>query len=245
MLGRWSDELHHIVHRVCATTPTSKHFSQENAANWAGYVTTGGSYNEVYASWTVPCVGGSVKNSDSATWVGLGGDPSDGGGNLVQAGTEQGYSSTEQPYYDTWIEDYPYNGAQVINWNTYCGDLMDVQASSNYDCANQVFYEVADDSTGYYYGKCVAWPLANGSTADWIEERPTYYLADFSSVTFTSSEVIRYGGSSWIYLGNEPHNSVVMWTSVSNGQGQGNKLAYPGSISNSTNFTVYYNSHSH
>lgn len=239
-ISSWAELLRSAKHRVCALTPLHKHFSQENSSNWAGYVGTGGSYNWAYAKWTVPCLASSVKGSDSAAWVGLGGDSNDGGGYLVQAGTDQQFSSDGVYSYYTWIEDYPFNDAQGIDYSLACGDVMSVYVSSNYDYANEPYYSVYDTTSGFYYAEPQAWPISNGSTADWIVERPGKYLADFRSVSYTNCEAGRYRNSNPIYLGNLPHNSVVMWSSVVNGVPSGNELAYPGSISSSENFAVYW-----
>ncbi len=69
----------------------------------------------VSSAWTVPYVNSNSNlGSDSGTWVGLGGDTYDGGGNLVQAGTEQGYDYNRDKVYDASIEDYPYNLEQGL-----------------------------------------------------------------------------------------------------------------------------------
>lgn len=240
--AQWATMLHHAQHRVCQLVPTDRHFtSQENSPSWAGNIGTGGSYNWVSANWNIPCLGSSVKGSDSGLWVGLGGDNYDGGGNLVQAGTEQGYDISGFKYYNLWIEDYPYNSEQVIQGiQPNCNDQMYVYVSSDYDVGGQVYYAVDDESQGFYYGQNFAWPLSNGSTSEWIVERPGSYLSNFGSATFTYCETGQHKSRTVEYVGQIPHNYAVMWSRVVNGQGQGNELAYPQSIINNSQFTVQF-----
>lgn len=239
--------LRHAKHRVCAPLiPTNKHWgSQENSPAWAGNIAVGGGFSWVYSKWTVPCVGrGSGQGSDSGVWVGLGGDTYDGGGYLPQAGTEQGYDYGGVSYYDAWIEDYPYNGAQIVgNFPGQCNDNVSVYVSSNYDYANQVYFSLFDTATNTFWANSYYWPLSNRSTAEWIVERQYGILANFGTVTLTNCEARQtingYTSTKWV--GQLTDNYAVMWSSVSNGVPSGNELAYPGPISSdATSFPVTY-----
>lgn len=106
-------------------------------------------------------------------------------------------------------------------------------------------YYIDDYSSNSYASPTEYGYLSNGSTAEWIEERPTVNsnyttLANFGSVTFYDSYANR--GTSEQPVGQLPHNYSVMckgglWTCGP----YSTQLAHPGSISsNGTYFTVYH-----
>ena len=118
-MSHWSSILRHSKHRVCTTTPVtgiSHHVlqptssiqplysSQENSANWAGVVAYGYGYERVEGSWQVSETHLDRSSYDSASWVGIGGDPNDGGGDLAQAGSES-YSKNGSDYYYLWYQE--------------------------------------------------------------------------------------------------------------------------------------------
>src|SRR3954451_2790503 len=89
-----------VLHAAAAT-------STETSSNWAGYVTTGGSFSNVTATWvqpTVTCTPGVV--SYSSFWVGLGGY-GDGSQALEQIGTDADCTGSGRPVHSAWWEIVP------------------------------------------------------------------------------------------------------------------------------------------
>src|SRR5579862_6116977 len=58
----------------------------DTTSNWAGYISTGGTYSSISGSWTVPNVSASDGSSAAdAAWIGIGGESSN---DLIQVGTQ-------------------------------------------------------------------------------------------------------------------------------------------------------------
>lgn len=256
-LARWTFELQHVKHRTCALIPTNKmhvphlvqagYLNEEESTNWAGAVALNNGYQQVSAQWILPCATSTATTYQNASvWVGLGGDNNDGGGNLVQAGTQSrwDYGGQRQYTYTAWIEDYPFNSEQDLPWTPNCGDQMQVTVDNNDYYPGQVYYFVADvaPGQGQYFGQAYPWPLSNGSTADWIVERDAQLVKFTTSgcpsgtycVTFNPCNVVQNGTS--YSIGELPTHSVVMVNYL----GSSHELAFPGPVHNNVLFNVYW-----
>jgi Peptidase A4 family len=233
-LAKWRDVLRHSLHRYCAVTPAPAGLhgtSRENSSIWAGNVAINYGYDDVSSDWYVPCVSGSPFSSYSLTWVGIGGDGNDGGGNLVQAGTEQDIDSNGGRHFYAWYEDYPHDPVvqRLSNYAIGCSDYMYVEV---YQGSSSETYYIDDYTTNDYTSPSESGYTSNGSTAEWIEERPPgTTLANFAYVTFSGAFTLRYG--SVLRVGDTTHNYDVMVVGSK-------QLAHPGPINPADTFTVYH-----
>ncbi len=242
----WKNILNHARHRFCVGVPTNvAATSQESFNNWAGNIAIGGGYQEVSAHFNVPCVSSSPRSAYSAHWIGLGGDPNDGDGNLVQDGVEADVDSNGNAKYYAWYQDYPHDKHEQFIYNVHCGDTIYAQADSNFTYSGKAYMWLLDVTLNAFSAQETS--LANGSTAEWISERPTVdgisgypTLADFNYVTFNDAAAYVNGG--YQNVGQTNHNYAIMcngglWTCGP----FSTQLAHPGPISSSgTSFTNYW-----
>ncbi len=161
-----------ITHQLISTISNT---SEENSSNWSGNIAIGYHYEAVDSYFYVPCVASSPTNAYSSHWVGLGGDGNDGGGNLIQDSIEANTNSNGSHSYYAWYEIYPYESEQWL-YNVNCGDTMYFYADSNYTLGNGAYMLVEDITSGVYTGTGIPGETSNGSTAEWISERPTLTL---------------------------------------------------------------------
>jgi hypothetical protein len=243
--SHWQEVVRAAKHRFCTGMPTD-HFSHwhpgtiltsgtETNQNWAGYVAINWGYTETIGDWTVPCLTLLLKPGVSSVWVGLGGDGSDGGGPLIQTGTEQTEYQTwwgqwVAKYY-AWYEDVP-GQPQQYAFGVNCGDSITAYATSIGSPASM--YLVDNTSNNYLYQTNNQ--LSNGSTSEWIVERDSVNgslggLADFHSATFSDSEA--YQGGVVHYLNNLPYNTAYMYSND-----WSKLLASPGGLGGNGAFTV-------
>jgi hypothetical protein len=174
--------------------------------NWSGYVVPGGPFASAVGSWTVPTVFGDAGSS-SATWVGI-----DGNGTipLIQTGTAQDYSNGflgifgGGPSYYAWYEVVPADavtipkpvspGDKINAFVMYGGQGMPTPGVS----APWYIYMNNETQNWFYTAQVTyAGPV---SSAEWIEEAPTYCgwlgscsvqkLADYGSVTFDGEDYL-------------------------------------------------------
>lgn len=244
VLARWQILVRHAKHRSCTSKPgVIRNVSQESSQNWSGNVAINGGYQEVVAYYDVPCVSSSPRNAFSSHWVGLGGDGNDGGGNLVQTGTESDTLSNGAPYYAAWYEDYPHDSVENRVFNVSCNDEMYAQADSNFTVRNRAYMYIEDITTNTYFASSTETSLSNGSTAEWVAERPTVngsyaVLANFHSVTFYDALEYR---QHYENVGNSDHNYIIAcsggWWTCGPGSTQ---LMHPGPIVNNVTFPVYW-----
>jgi hypothetical protein len=94
--------------------------------DWSGYVVASDFENPqplvsgVNASWTVPKVTISQKDTFCSTWVGIGGQTDE---TLIQAGTEQDSVNGKDTYF-AWYELLPYDAVQVSTIKVSAGDRI-------------------------------------------------------------------------------------------------------------------------
>ncbi len=239
----WNALLTHAKLRYCNGTQTNvREVSEEFSSNWTGNIGIGSGYQVVQSYFYVPCVSSHSSNVYSSQWVGLGGDDSDGGGNLVQTGIESDWYNGSPSYY-AWYEDYPANPYSYFVFSVNCGDKIYAQSDDNYSMRNYAYMFIEDITRGVYSAEGET-EQSNGSTAEWITERPELNnqfppLVNFNSITFFNDYTLQNGV--WKGVGNVSHNYSIMcsggwWTCGP----FSTQLAYPGGISNNLNFTNYW-----
>jgi len=169
------------------------------STNWSGQVATGGTYNSVQGSWTVPTVTNPVSGAYSATWIGIDGTSSS---SLIQTGTAQQPGNGNPAYY-AWYELLP-NASIPIPDPVSPGDSM--TASITYQGSNNWIVSIADTTKQWFYNRGFNYATPRAS-AEWIEEAPTVgvqtSINDYGSATFTGMATTGTGSSTYtpVYLG--------------------------------------------
>ena len=184
----------------------------ENAAastgpNWSGYaITAGAPFSYVSGRWKVPAVTGD-GGLESATWVGIDGFTSP---TVIQTGTEQDWScglfSCGGQYY-AWYELFPASPVQ-IGHSVSPGDSMFAWinfAGGPFAPGSPMTWAISieDETAGWTYSTTASYKGVL-SSAEWIEEAPTYCdpfgcaiqpLADYGSVTFDVGDIVNPPGN--------------------------------------------------
>lgn len=165
----------------------SKH-NQSN--NWAGYISTAGTFTSVSGSWIVPNVKAAANSAD-ATWIGIGGITDK---DLIQTGTQAIDNDNGQVTYQAWYEMLPGNSRR-IPLTISSGDS--ITASVVQQSSNQWTISLEDVTTGQNYTTSVTY-ISSLSSAEWIEEMPVsgrYFipLDNFGSVQFSDLSTVKDG----------------------------------------------------
>jgi hypothetical protein len=161
--------------------------------DWSGYVVASDSTSPqpvivgVRASWTVPEVKVTTKDSFSAAWIGIGGQLDD---SLIQAGTEHDSIAGSESY-SAWYELIPAD-AVTIAMSISSGDRITASINLLDSTSNGWLIQVYDATNGQTFNETFLYD-ASRLTAEWIVERPTVghslsTLTDFGSITFTDAE---------------------------------------------------------
>jgi hypothetical protein len=157
------------------------------SVNWAGYVSQGGPFNSVAASWTVPAARCDVTpNAASAAWVGLDGS---GSRTVEQTGTLSSCSGGA-PAYAAWFELFP-KPLSIISQPVGPGDSM--SASVVAQGKSSFVLSITDNSRGWT-ANLPAQRRARRASAEVVAEAPSGFggvlpLADFGSVGFSGATV--------------------------------------------------------
>jgi hypothetical protein len=172
-----------------------------SASNWSGYAVTGGPYNSITGTWTVPSVQSTSKSTYSSSWIGIDGFNNS---NLIQTGTEQDYYSGSA-HYGAWWEILPASETVITNMTIHPGDTMyaDIENLGG----GQWSITLKDQTTGQSFTTQQAYSGPQTS-AEWIQEAPTvggrvatlahYSLTPFDPGTVNSANpnfVISDGGT--------------------------------------------------
>jgi hypothetical protein len=225
-----------FVEPFLASLLTPKMVSQD----WSGYVAFSDSQNPqrlvtgVSASWTVPQVTSSPRDSYSAAWIGVGGYIGDE--TLIQVGTEQD-SQNGIDAYSAWYELLSGNVVTISTIKVSARD--EINASINLIDSNSSTWtiEITDITTGHTFKHTSQYPSSR-LTAECVVERPTVNgfvstLADFGKITFTNSIVNM--SATYEPIKSFPNTEIVMYDR------QGMALVSVSPISNNgSTFTVTY-----
>lgn len=261
------------------------YINEQESLNWSGAVAINGGYQDAQAHWVQPNIFG-IKglpiHTFTSIWVGIGGDPNFGGGPIVQAGIEADNNSQTggvTPY--AWFEDTGLSGtlggAQMVPWQTApgAGDEIDVDVYNGVLISGYfyIYYGIDDPNesefTGLYFSESQytlynginypPFPPSNGSTAEWIVERPVPPnppappppLLEFRDpsgcpnnndcLTFcptTLNPCTAIQNNNTLDIGQLPTWSVVMVPQL----GSSRNLCFPGPIHNNVFFNEYWQS---
>ncbi|HET8991656.1 MAG TPA: G1 family glutamic endopeptidase [Candidatus Saccharimonadales bacterium] len=166
------------------------------STNWSGYLASGGSYTAVSASWkaTSPTGNGSSTSADS-TWIGIGGVTS---ADLIQIGTENTVSASGQVSTAAFYELLPNSAIFIPSLSVTPGD--GISADINEVANNQWTMTITDTTSNQSFTTTVSYQSTN-STAEWIEEDPSYSsgsqipMDNFGSVDITSASTVSNGST--------------------------------------------------
>jgi len=143
--------------------------------NWAGNAASGTTFTDVKGTWTLPAVTCSKNQPQIASfWVGIDGFTSN---TVEQIGTDADCVHGQALYF-AWWEMFP-AGLNVIPLNVNPGDMVSAEVSSsgtaftlNITVGTQQFSTTQTSAA------------AAKSSAEWIAEGPSQFLADFTAVSF-------------------------------------------------------------
>jgi len=171
-----------IVYPQYPSAPDSGVNSNESL-NWAGYVSTEGSFTAVGGTWTIPSVPSANRTSADATWVGIGGVT---GHNLIQAGTQAITDPNGSVRYAAWYELLP-DDMQQISFPVHAGDSISVSLEESDPGTWRVSYR--NNTTGDTDHLDLSYN-SDHSSAEWIQEMPssnvgTLPLDNFGSISFS------------------------------------------------------------
>ncbi len=177
------------------TNPVPDHLAKPSQ-NWAGYARVafcgtldcpmGTGVSAISATWQVPQTLGPA-NSDSSTWIGVGGVNSN---SLIQAGTDQ-YVQHGKSHYYAWIETLPQLPQPLNEIDLLPGDMVTVTISRT--GPQQWSIQIVDHDANESVSRSISYPSC-ACSGEWIEEAPSVnnqqtQLADFKSVTFTQCSI--------------------------------------------------------
>jgi len=194
-----------------------------NSPNWAGYIAQGSpnTFTTAQAIWYEEYLYSSRCSSASlTTWAGLGGYNVS---QLAQNGT--GDNVPELNNDEGWYEVLPQQGNMIsVPWSSTEGQL--VEAQTQYE-QNDVFaFFWYNYYTGQAFNAQVTANGYNGSTADFVVERPDIFgytnLSNFRTMTF------HYAGANGYPVGSLSNVELIM-----HNYSTGDTLATPSSIYNS------------
>lgn len=247
-LAQWKSDMSHwkrVAAPTLSTIPGIDHrlrrFNTSESANWGGYVNTSSSnqWIAVQGNWTQPTPGStSCSNADESSWAGLGGWNT---GSLIQAGTDMNYGNTPVAWYEYLKPNGGVAEQPISSITVRPGDSMHVYVSYQTSTGQTDFY-VADNTTGTSKSVLVTLDsnYYDGSSAEWIDERPTVNnslvpLLNYGSDPWTNAQTYNTQGV-WEPIGNNSYTSVVM----QNNTGNYDFLSEPSSLQTSSSFTDYW-----
>lgn len=223
-----------VLPDVQGTTYTSN-------SHWSGYVATSapGSYVGVQGNLTVPQLGSSgclQSDSSFASWVGIGGY---GTASLVQGGIFY-YKGVASPF--LWYEYLgPTNHIYVTQTNgaIKSGDRLHIWVNV-ITSTSEMHFGFTNYSTGITGTVTIPIQLTqnyDGSSVEWIDERPVYQnsissLDNFGVVNWTNALAER-DNFAWYNVGTQATTQVTMVNGL-------RTLTNPSALLSSTSFNDFY-----
>jgi hypothetical protein len=166
--------------------------SIDKSSNWAGYVTSGGTYTSISGSWLIPQISNPTADTADSSWIGIGGVTSR---DLIQTGTQAVVNAAGQVSYQAWYEMLP-RGSVPISVSVNPGDS--ITASITQQQNNQWSISLRDNTNGQNFQKTVTYS-SSLSSAEWIEEmlsarrRSFIPLDNFGTIQFSDASTVKNG----------------------------------------------------
>lgn len=208
------------------------------STNWAGWAdpTSNGAVTAVSGSWVVPSLSCPSRGTTYvAIWVGIDGYTS----STVEQTGVLGECYRGVAIYSAWYEFYPAGMVTFSGQSVAAGDS--VAASVTYSSGTYTVSLAVNGGTPNTASATVS--AAQGSSAEWIVERPSLCnansctvstLANFGSTGFTSASATVSGSSGSISAASDSAITMV-------GGSRGPVLAQPSALdSTGSSFTVSY-----
>lgn len=162
--------------------------------SWAGYVAASDFSDPepqiigVNASWIIPTINVTSKDTYSSAWIGIGGQFDK---TLIQIGTEHDLINGNKKF-QAWFDLLP-KSAEPILMNISEGDKIQASIELKNSEKNQWLLQIMDLSNGESYCQDFFYNSTRLS-ADWIVERPLVgsqltALTDFGKITFSDAYV--------------------------------------------------------
>jgi len=215
------------------TQPTTT--TRYQSTNWAGYISTGGSFTAVSGTWVTPspsATSATVESGDG-TWIGIGGITTS---DLIQIGTQNTISPSGVITTSAFYELLPAGAIGVASLSINPGDT--ISASITQIGATQWSLSLTNVTTGRTFSTSVNYS-SSFSSAEWIQEDPSYVdgslvlLDNFGTVQFTNAVTTVNGTTMSAAASNASQITLI-------GQGGASgHTAVPSAVSGSS-FTVTY-----
>lgn len=177
--------------------------SSYSSTNWAGWLSTSGSFTSVSGSWIAPhATGIAGTTSADATWIGIGGVSSN---DLIQVGTVNVIAADGTVDTSAFYELLPGASQTIPGVSVSPGDSLSASVSET--SPGQWIISITDNTNGQTFTQSVAYASSH-SSAEWIEEDPSYGrnrlipLDRFGVATFTNG-LATSGGITRNILGNQ------------------------------------------
>ncbi len=193
---------------------------------------TNASFTGISGAWTVPTPTSTSTTADSsdAAWIGIGGITTS---DLIQAGTYDTVSPAGVVTINAFYELLPAAATAIVTMTVSPGDQL--TASITQTTAGNWTITLTDLTTAQTYTKAVAY-TSSLSSAEWIEEVPTYSggklatLDNFGTIQFTGGSTIMNGTSTTL-AGTNPSSATM----VNNSK----PIAIPGGLSGGAFHVTY------
>jgi len=158
--------------------------AQVGSYNWSGYADTAapGTFTAVSATWRQPATICSSEQRLTATWVGLDGFTDS---TVEQDGT-LAYCFEGQASYYTWWEMYPTNSVVVVGSAVTPGDLIKASVTGSGGSYTLSVTDASRPSNSFSTVQaCAPAGGCEGSSAEWIAERPAFSIGVAPLSVFT------------------------------------------------------------
>ena len=247
-----------IVHSVSSQADSQQQGVQNGfgtSSNWSGYVSQGSyrGFIAAYGQWNVPSIVACESNTTtySSFWVGL-----DGWGlqDLVQDGTEHdctdflGFNFTSYSAWEELLPNQPYS--QNVSLSISPGDsfwaLAWVGDANRYYDPNGTYawFNMWDTTKrqGVLVGVALGSTHYNGSTAEWVLERPTVggkfaQLSDYNTALMSSPSILT---SSFNWDAYSSFSNTEIWLYNNYQSGNDNNLLSAAAGSGSASIYYYW-----
>lgn len=224
-----------VVPTLAPTGTQSTSTTTYQSTNWAGYLSTGGSFTAVSGTWVAssPTPTSTTVESGDGTWIGIGGITTS---DLIQIGTENTISPSGIVSTSAFYELLPAGAIGIASLAISPGDT--ISASITQTTATQWVLSLTNVTTGHTFTQSVSY-TSSLSSAEWIQEDPSYpdgklvLLDNFGTVQFTNA-VTTVNGTTMSAAASNASQILLI--------GQGGAAGHGGTPSaiNGSSFSVHY-----
>ena len=171
---------------------------------------TSGAFNKITGAWVAPSATGTsgITSADSA-WIGIGGVTT---GDLIQVGTDNTVEPDGQLFSSAFYELLPGAAITIPGVTITPGDSISASLIEN--SSSHWTINLTDNTKSQTFTDSVSYDSSN-SSAEWIEEDPSYTntrlvpLDFFSTASFTDGSTVQ-NGSSVNILGSNPASITMV-----------------------------------